>query len=288
MTATQEPAPDGVTEDPRDAPVLRPTERIVDFATVMAHVTARGETDALTALGIEASDWVRASRWASKLTAEAMGGGSSLTVAFGMAYASEAAAIAAARAAAAAPRDEDPASDDTTGEGPSVLAASNAAAIDPREAERREPPPPERPAFRLDAPASRWSPPPRVAPPSAPVDNLDDPTVDAIYNPFGGSTTASDALLPFRATEDDEPTARRSAREGDDWMPLPLDRYASLCASLEAFSEAEVLAQFNLPSSARLAEIHEAFRVLFERDPEIHERFVVWQAKFAARIRELG
>ncbi len=288
MSATQEPAPDRVIEHP--APTLRPAEHIVDFATVMAHVTARGETDALAELGVEASEWALAARWASKLTAEAMGGGSSLTVAFGIAYASEATAIAAARAAAAAPRDEAPANDDTTSDGPSVLGASNAAAVDPRESAGAEPPARVAPSFQLDGsrPPS-WSSPPHVAPRlPAPVEDLDGLTADGTYDPFGEATPVDGALLPFRATEDDEPTDRRPAREGDEWMPLPLDRYASLCASLDAFPEADVLAQFNVPSPARLAEIHAAFRALFEHDPPLHEKFVAWRAKFAARIRELG
>ena len=122
---------------------------------------------------------------------------------------------------------------------------------------------------------------------------IEDPTVDSL-----DAATTHDGALPFAASAEDEaPTTRlRSIPPLEDEeralaLPLPLDRYASLCASLEVHPDDEhaaVLAQFNVAGPAHLAAIHSSFGDLFARDPAVQTTFRAWRADFVARLRFRG
>jgi hypothetical protein len=317
--------------DEKDPRVLRPAERIEDYAVVLAHANALGGTEAaLVALSVEPAEWSRATHWSSAMTREALAGRTELGTAFGATFAAETAAIAArAEAAAKASAAEEPAAEAAPTGGPTVLDVSNAAARDALPSAPFAPPPaawlePPRPSFLTTSPASAIAPPPadfdrtvalkvgapeasapvlpfRAAPPTPPEDVavelsdgdlIDDPTVD----PLDAATTL-DGALPFAASAEDEaPTTRlRSIPPLEDeevWpaLPLPLDRYASLCASLEVHADAHptVLAQFNVAGPAHLAAIHASFDDLFARDPRMQTTFSAWRADFVARLRSRG
>jgi hypothetical protein len=117
--------------------------------------------------------------------------------------------------------------------------------------------------------------------------------LESTTDSFDGAPTL-DATLPFAASPDDDAATTRLRPlppvEEERPLPMPLDRYASLCASLavDAARKDAILDQYNVAGDAHLAAIHASFRELFARDPASHGTFRAWRANFITRLRARG